>query len=451
MSKNLRFAVALLLVLSGCTRHHLAKYDPYYTRMTPRYYEATETPLMFQYSVEDAQWTIEHWFAPMSLVGHLDFNGSPPSPRDFYHYGQSVGADVIVVGATKTEERTVEGTRTVYDTTTSTVYDASGDTLGRVQTQVPRNEPYRYTVFRYDFVVSFFRSNDDDPAWWDLRIDSTDLDAPSKKGLNGEWSDGDYVVQIRSTTRSYLGFVTSISERKLDQIAIDSRKMTGNRRQWWRAGDLKLMIDKKSMDGLWLMSSKAPVPCKYTIEKKTGYLKAECGDGSKRTLERLAGEGMDTYSVSGSPLPPEGRALGRGDYFGRTYERRAGLFPSIQLGAPTYAQLSYEFPNRGIVRSVGIRAFVTAGIVLAQDDGAFAFGGSSAVLDIGLYESWEAELTLGIGSLRHALGVGGSLAVQWDSPKSPLYFTAGFGVGGADTGGGVYPEVGVGCRWWSWH
>lgn len=278
--------LAPLLLASGCLAQLQAKFDPYYTRTTPRYYEPTEAPLMFQYSVEDATWSVEHYFSPMTLIGHLDFNGPAPSPRDFYRYGSSLGADVIVLGATQTDAQTVEATRTVYDTATSTVYDSAGNAVGSVKTNVPREEPYTYTIYRYDFVVSFFRYKTDEVPWWGLRADMVTVVPPKKAGLDGLWSDGDYVIKLQSSKTQYLGFVENISENRLNENQIEFRKLTGKRRQLWTVGDLKFMFEKQSMSGLWLMGNKKPVPCKFKLDKASGYLKGDCADGA-RTLERV--------------------------------------------------------------------------------------------------------------------------------------------------------------------
>lgn len=279
--------LASLMLMSGCLANLQAKFDPYYTRMTPRYYEVTEDPLIFQYTVEDANWTVDQFFSPMTMIGHLDFNGQAPSPREFYRYGASIGADVIVLGATETEAKTMEGIRTVYDTTTSTVYDSDGNAVGSVQSNVPRAESYTYTIHRYDFAVSFFRYKENGVPWWAVRAENVQIVPRKKGGLDGTWSDGDYTLSLQSTKDQYLGFVENISEKKIEDIRNDARKATGKRRQPWSVGDLKLMFEKQNMSGVWMMANKAPIPCKFKYEKSSGYLKAACADGSDSTLERI--------------------------------------------------------------------------------------------------------------------------------------------------------------------
>lgn len=283
-----RPALPLLLTAllnSGCVAYVHHKFDDFYTRTAPRYYEPSEDPLMFMSSIDDADWTIQHYLTSQTLIGHLDFTGPETSSWQLYLYGRSIGADVIVVGVRLAEERTVEDTRTVYDTTTSTVYDSKGNSIGAVRTTTPRLEPYTYVVRRYDVQVNFYvRSTV--PALWDLQREDVVADAPRKGGLDGLWTDGDYVLRFVSSGDKYLGFVENISEHKADEIKRAARKATGKPRLWWSNDDLKVVLDRKTLTGTWLAGDKTPNPCTFKLEKKTGYLNGTCPGVPSVTLER---------------------------------------------------------------------------------------------------------------------------------------------------------------------
>ena len=77
-----------------------------------------------------------------------------------------------------------------------------------------------------------------------------------------------------------------LSYAKREEMELEARTQTGKRRSWWSYGDLKLVFDRSTMKGVWLMGNKSPMPCTFSVEKKTGYLKAAC-PGFDATLERV--------------------------------------------------------------------------------------------------------------------------------------------------------------------
>lgn len=264
--KKLLLALSIFSLI-GCSSLH----QNFYSQVAPSKYPPTETVAVFEYNNLKIKELYELLFSDYLIIGKSGFIGPYQSARVAVPFAKSIGADVVI-STTQFSETQTSVVPITTPTTNVTNYSGnvggvpmygSSTSFGTTTTMMP------ITVSRYEQNAYFLKNvNNIKPLWAKTTADYpvTDTDP-----LSGTWVNENYVLNVYASGKSLVAAINGKSPPELP---------------WWKNGDIKFVLNRKSLTGIYLLGNQTPDPVMASINK-FGHLEIKLvGTGEVFSFEK---------------------------------------------------------------------------------------------------------------------------------------------------------------------
>jgi hypothetical protein len=249
MQKTL-IPILLVMLLQGCT----LGYQKFYNQLAPEKYPETSKAMIFSYSNIDLQGIYETFFSDFIIIGKSSFEGPQEDPTKSYTFTTSIGADVLLTSIQFSNTATSVVPLVTPSVSTTNVSGFAGRTsfFGTATSYGTNTSYIPITVNRYNQTGLYLRKfSPGKPAW---ELSKKDLICSGETEFNGTWRNENYEMLICKAGEKIIGTLTKKPEGPDDYSL-------------WKTDDVKLMFNPEDKKGVYFMSTKAPYPASFTINK----------------------------------------------------------------------------------------------------------------------------------------------------------------------------------------
>jgi hypothetical protein len=258
LKKKLVFLTLVLSVLffvSGCIE---GPFGEFYEQISPTTYPPTQKLLVFQYKDVDLNDIYKFMFKDYLVIGRVGFEGKYYDPECAIGFGKSIGADVLLCTFQYIGTKTSTITEEIPTTETTYLNGSSSDGThysGTATTHGTKTATKTIITDRYKQFGVFLKNIKNVIPPWEQTI--KDYEKTASNELEGVWFNNSYKLNLFQSYEQIVGFLYE-----------DSPKNTN-----WKAGDLKLIFNASTGEGIYLMANRKPMTLKMELAPdKFGHL-----------------------------------------------------------------------------------------------------------------------------------------------------------------------------------
>jgi len=249
--------VMLLIFFTGCISLNKG-YRSFYKQVSPINYEQTKIGEVdvFNYdglAIEDVYNLL--YKGDFEIIGRSDFRGGYEKAG----YGLKIlasqkGADLVLTSISNEKATPYTYSYSTPTSQTSYVTNASGQNLGTITSYGYTNQTETGTAYTYEHRSIFLKNKKGIPKYWNQT--EKDYIAKGVSKYDGIWSSNNNIkLKIYKTGNAVIGVLAeryqslSLSERSCEK------------------GEIKFIFDLKTLQGLWFMNDKTPMPTKLEMDE----------------------------------------------------------------------------------------------------------------------------------------------------------------------------------------
>ena len=242
--------VLAALVIQGCAAMTIGHKD-FYSQVAPTKYPPTDKVMVFEYQNVDLREIYDLLFSDFLVIGRSDFNGPYEDPNRAVPFAESIGANVFLATSQFKETRTsfLNMQTPTSSTTYVSGYSGTGSYYGTATTYGTTTTTIPVRVNRYDQDGLYLRNVNKVIPLWERTEDQYKRTGSSD--MEGIWFNEMYKLHLYRSGQQYVAFISGEPQK----------------RETWRASDLKFIYGVDSGVGIYLMGDKTPMPAHFKLNK----------------------------------------------------------------------------------------------------------------------------------------------------------------------------------------